>query len=79
MDASHFQRFLIEATTEDPDPTNGLVEEQLYGLYISWCLLNGRTPKPETDFHVAMKEHHVDLHRLGITGPAATDYILHSS
>lgn len=76
MAVSHFQRFLSEATTPDPDPTRRLSEDQLYGLYISWCQANHCPPASDSDFRAAIRQHHVRLPSLRITGPAAADYIL---
>jgi hypothetical protein len=80
MTVSQFRRFLAEATTRDPDNTCALGEDQLYGLYISWCLLENRTPATEAEFRAAMREHHIHLPARGLrgTGPAAKDYILAS-
>lgn len=80
MAVSQFRRFLAEATTRDPDNTSVLDEDQLYGLYISWCLLENSTPSTEATFRAAMKEHRIHFPARGLrgTGPAAKDYILAS-
>lgn len=46
MATSHFQQFLHDATSPAPDTDNPLGPDCLYGLYTSWCLLQGRTPRP---------------------------------
>ena len=46
MTAGHFERFLREAVTTDRDSDTGLGEDELYGLYTSWCLLNQLPPEP---------------------------------
>lgn len=76
MTVSHFDRFLIEATTPDLDPTHRLSEDQLYGLYVSWCRLNHRLPASDADFRAATRQHHGHVSRRRMTGPAAADYIL---
>lgn len=77
---SHFQRFLAEATVRDPGARELLERESFYGLYISWCLLHGITPVPDTDFHAGMRRCGIDIDHSGLTmtGPAAADYILSS-
>ena len=42
--STHIDRFLAEATTEGTDDGNSLRKDQLYGLYISWCLLHDAKP-----------------------------------
>ncbi|MBB6402871.1 hypothetical protein [Arthrobacter sp. AZCC_0090] len=78
MALSHFERFLAEATTPDPDATHILGQDQLYGLYLSWCLLGNSAPASESEFRAALKEHRIRVPAPGLrgTGPAATDYIL---
>jgi hypothetical protein len=78
MAVSHFDRFLREATAPDQDGDASLRNDQLYGLYTSWCLINQSTPAPGTDFWSAMKGHRIRPSDSGLrmTGPAAADYIL---
>lgn len=76
--SAHIDRFLAEATTEGTDDGNSLRKDQLYGLYISWCLLHNAAPHPVTGFWAALKAHRITpgRSRLRMAGPAATDYIL---
>ncbi|MHA7200322.1 hypothetical protein [Arthrobacter alkaliphilus] len=78
MAVSNFGRFLDEATIPNLDPTRRLGQEQLFGLYLSWCRLHDNVPASETDFRAAMKQHRIRSSDSGfwMTGPAATDYIL---
>ncbi|WP_423181229.1 hypothetical protein [Arthrobacter sp. NyZ413] len=78
MAVSHLGRFLAEATIPDPDRCLG--ESQLYGLYLSWCFLNLCDPVSEAAFQKGMARHGIRPWAPGLwrTGPAATDYILHS-
>jgi len=80
MAASHFTAFLDEATVPDFDTDCPLTADCLYGLYVSWCALQGRDPEPDFTFRAAMHCRGVDVHdsRLRMTGPAAADYILSS-
>lgn len=75
---SHFGRFLAEATTEGSDDGTALHKDQLYGLYISWCLLHDAAPHPVSGFWAALKARRIvpGRSRLRMAGPAATDYIL---
>lgn len=78
--SAHIDRFLAEATTEGTDDGNSLRKDQLYGLYISWCLLHNAAPHPVSGFWAALKAHRIKpgRSRLRMAGPAATDYILAS-
>jgi hypothetical protein len=78
MAASHFEQFLDEATVPDFDTDCPLTSDCLYGLYVSWCLLNGLQPKQDVTFRAGMYRCGVDVHdtRLRMVGPAAADYIL---
>ncbi|WP_120521566.1 hypothetical protein [Arthrobacter celericrescens] len=80
MAAPHFGRFLAEATIPDLDPARWLAEEQLFGLYLSWCSLERCVPLSEAGFRAGMKRHGVRPSATGLrrTGPAAMDYILHT-
>lgn len=75
---SHIDRFLAEATIEGSDDGTALHKDQLYGLYISWCLLQDAAPHPVSGFWAALKAHRITPGRskLRMAGPAATDYIL---
>lgn len=80
MAALHFEQFLDEATLSDPDTDCSLELDCLYGLYISWCLLHGREPKPDVTFRAGMHRCGIDIRdtRLRMHGPAAAAYILDS-
>jgi hypothetical protein len=80
MVTSHYEQFLDEATVPDPDTDCPLGPDCLYGLYTSWCLLQGMEPKSDITFRAAMHRCGIDVHdsRLRMTGPAMADYILSS-
>jgi len=80
MATSHFQKFLTESTVAESDTDCPLTADCLYGLYISWCILQGLDPKPDATFRAAMVRCGVDVDqsRLRMVGPAAADYILSS-
>ena len=80
MAVSHFEQFLDQATSFDPDTDCPLGRDCLYGLYTSWCLLHGHDPQPDVAFWAAMRQCGIDLGntRLQMKGPAAADYILSS-
>lgn len=89
MNADTYLRFMSECIIKDPDKESGLRDEEMYGLYLSWCALNGKKPSSDHVFWSAIKElghtrnyHHDDGHHLwpglSMTGPAAVDYILSS-
>jgi hypothetical protein len=80
MAASHFEQFLDESTVPEFDTDCPLTSDALYGLYISWCLLQDLEPAQDVTFRAGMYQCSVDVHdtRLRMTGPAAADYILAS-
>ncbi|WP_423185082.1 hypothetical protein [Arthrobacter sp. NyZ413] len=80
MADTHFGRFLSEATIPDLDPEHCLAEEELFGLYLSWCRITSCTPATETGFRAGMKHHGIRPPVPGLwrAGPAATDYILNT-
>ena len=80
MATSHFEQFLNEATVPAPDTDCPLQPDCLYGLYVSWCILNRLDPKPDDAFRAAMRRNGIDVQdsRLRMNGPAAADYILAS-
>lgn len=81
MNTTHFDDFLTEAVSADPGSDTGLDCEEFFGLYTSWCLLNGRSPESaETLWNVlARKGITPGKNALAMTGPAAADYILSSA
>jgi hypothetical protein len=80
MAASHFQQFLDDATCPAPDTDSPLGPDCLYGLYTSWCLLHGMTPKSGARFRAGMRLCRVNIRsgKLRMKGRAAADYILTS-
>ena len=80
MAPSHFKDFLDQATVSDPNMDRALGPDPLYGLYVSWCLLQNADPRPNAIFRSAMRGCGVDVRgsRLRMTGPAAADYIMAS-
>ena len=81
MTSTHFERFLVEAVTTDRESESGLTDDELYGLYTSWCLLNRLQPEPPQGLWDALRAEQIEPgnNNLAMTGPAATDYILASA
>lgn len=87
MTASPYSLFLAD-TIAHAEPGNGLTDDELYGVYTSWCLLRRELPAPQPAFWAAMREggipdrcriaRRVIRPGLRMTGPAAADYILAS-
>jgi hypothetical protein len=79
--STDFERFLREAVTTDRESDTGLGQDELYGLYTSWCLINRLRPEPPQALWDALKEEQIEPgnNTLAMTGPAATDYILASA
>lgn len=80
---SPLDEFVHDCIARNQD-ADGLTQEELYGLYLSWCSLRGSTPAPPRSFRAGLRaaniqpEHHGGLCAgLAMTGPAACDYILH--
>ena len=88
MSVPDHTRFMSECILHDPDQQSGLRDDDVYGLYLSWCFLNQEQPGPDHALRAAMKERgHIRRNRgsssyiwpgLAMTGPAAVDYILSS-
>jgi hypothetical protein len=88
MSVPNCTRFLAECITCDPGKQSGLCDDEMYGLYLSWCFLNGEKSCSDTSLWAAMRQqahlkpHHEAGRRvwtgLSMTGPAAVDYILSS-
>lgn len=86
MTTTDYTRFLTACVCADPDLEDGLADDELYGLYISWCILQCERPEPSESFWRAMRELGIRDRRrasrgfvrpgLRMTGPAAVDYIL---
>ena len=80
MADSQYDPFLQEATTGEPETDFAFGRKQLYGLYISRCLLAQAAPRSEEAFWVAMKKKRSRPGSIGLhmSGLAAADYILAS-
>lgn len=87
MSIEDYRRFLSECIIRDPDKDSGLRDDELYGVYLSWCALKGKQPGSDHAFWNAIKKAgHAKNHADGqhvwpgitMTGPAAVDYILSS-
>lgn len=88
MSVPNYTRFLSECITSHPDKQSGLRESDLYGVYLSWCLINAEKPCSEAALWTAMSQqgHHYSRRGggqrvwpgLSMTGPVAVDYIMSS-
>lgn len=86
MSVSNYSRFLSECIVQAPDRQPGLLEDEVYGVYVSWCLLNRKHPSSESALSAALEQlGHIKpagvrgrYAGLAVTGPAAVDYILAS-
>ncbi len=78
MAQSQFDKFLTEATYQDPGTGSLLSRDAFYGLYTSWCNVSQETPQAEHAFWDAMARLVDPEHQLRMTGPAAADYIVSS-
>ncbi|MFE4228798.1 hypothetical protein ACFRJ8_13015 [Arthrobacter sp. NPDC056886] len=88
MSVTNHPRFLSECLIQDPNRQSGLPDDEIYGVYISWCLLNGEEVGSNKSLWSEMRRQgHAQPHRSGrqrswagvtMTGPAAVDYILSS-
>lgn len=81
MSTTHFDDFLNETTSSDPGSEDGLSREEIFGLYSSWCALNGCPPESEDALLEALMSRGIDpgKNNLAMTGPAAVDYIVASA
>jgi hypothetical protein len=88
MSVPNYARFLSECFVQDIERQPALSEDEVYGVYVSWCLLNGEQPGSTSSLWAAMDQcGHSKQHRitgrhewpgLAMRGPAAVDYILSS-
>lgn len=88
METPDYARFVQDCIAADTLDDHRLSEDQLFGVYLSWCTLLGQTPGPCESFWAAMSRLGVHERRgngtrymrpgLRMTGPAALDYILAS-
>lgn len=82
MTKAALQDFVNESIARNQD-ADGLSQEELYGLYLSWCGLRGATPVPARSFRAGLRAVNINPTRgglytgLAMTGPAACDYIVH--
>ncbi|MCU1531025.1 MAG: hypothetical protein JWO49_596 [Arthrobacter sp.] len=86
MATSDFARFISDCIAADAAEDSGLAEDEMYGVYLSWCALHRQTPEPCKAFWAAMSGLGFCERRrinrryirpgLRMTGPAAVDYIL---
>lgn len=88
MSVPNYARFLSDCFLQDRERQPALREDDIYGVYVSWCLLNDQQPGPAKSLWAAMDQRgymkqHRDTGRhewpgLSMKGPAAVDYILTS-
>ncbi|WP_258805058.1 hypothetical protein [Pseudarthrobacter sp. NS4] len=86
MSVMNYSRFLSECIVPAPGRQPGLPEDELYGVYVSWCFLNREQPGPDGALSAAMEQlghtrrggSSSRYPGLAVTGPAALDYILSS-
>jgi hypothetical protein len=88
MSIPKYSRFLSDCFMSDLERQPALREDEVYGVYLSWCMLNAEQPGSTTSLWEAMhKQGHTKQHRtsgrhewpgLSMKGPAAVDYILSS-
>lgn len=88
METPDYARFVQDCITADTLDDHMLTEDQLFGVYLSWCALLAQAPGACESFWAAMSrlgvhERRGNDHRhlrpgLRMTGPAALDYILTS-
>lgn len=84
-----YTQFLAQCIAADPEEDySGLSEDEMYGVFVSWCFLHRREPVTPAVFWAEMAQRGLDRRRLDagqyfrpglrMTGPAAVDYILSS-
>lgn len=88
MTSGDFARFMSDCIAADVAGDRGLTEDEMYGVYISWCVLHYVCPRTCREFWTAMSGLGLNERRridrryvrpgLRMTGPAAVDYILAS-
>lgn len=83
MTKTPLEGFLNECVAEDFGG-DGLSVEELYGLYLSWCGLEGVAPVGGRAFRAGLRAANVRIEHRGrrcpdlrMTGPAACDYLIH--
>ncbi|WP_066290255.1 hypothetical protein [Arthrobacter sp. B6] len=88
MTSTKYTRFVADCITVQRPNDSGLTEDEMYGVYVSWCFLSRLAPGSPGVFWAAMAQEGLGQRRLdagryvrpglGMTGPAAVDYILSS-
>jgi hypothetical protein len=88
MSVQNSVRFLSECIACAPGKQPGLSDDEVYGVYLSWCLLNAETPCSDGSLWAALSQQgYADTQDapgrrvwpgLAMKGPAAVDYILSS-
>lgn len=86
IQAPDYGRFIEHCIVADGGDDHGLTDDEMYGLFLSWCHLQLQSPTSGTSFRAAMSAHGLQDRRrsnrryirpgLRMTGPAAVDYIL---
>jgi hypothetical protein len=83
MAKTPLEDFLTECVARDPEG-DGLSMAELYGLYLSWCMLEGSTPVGDKSFRAGLRAANIRPVRRGgrcpglrMAGPAACDYLVH--
>lgn len=83
MTKTPLEDFLTECVAADP-VGDGLSVEELYGLYLSWCGIEGVAPVGGRAFRAGLRAANVPIEHRGrrcpdlrMTGPAACDYLIH--
>lgn len=88
MNVRNCSRFVSECVTSVPGKEPGVSEDEMYGVYLSWCLLNAENPRSSESLWAAVRQeghrlkHCLDGRNewpeLSLAGPAVVDYILAS-
>jgi hypothetical protein len=86
MGTPDYARFIQDCIAVDGGDDHGLTDDEMYGLFLSWCHLQGQSPTSCKSFRAAMSAHGFYARcrfdrryirpGLRMTGPAAVDYIL---
>lgn len=86
METPDYAAFAKDCIANDMTEDQGLTDDELYGLYLSWCILERQAPSSCKALRAAMLRLGFQERRrsgrrcirpgLRMTGPAAVDYIL---
>jgi hypothetical protein len=73
--------FLSDALQDRPGSVRGLSPDELYGLYISWCLMNDTIIESPEALWDGLRAWGIDpaSNHLAMKGPVAVDYIIASA